>query len=193
MVIAVVTDVLPAHPAAYEEVEDQVRAALVRDNTNRLVSQKADDLIKKTKGGDSLEKAAKSMGLSVTTAPPFARNGAIEGLGSPDAIPECFTKPVGTIFGPAFVGTFRVVGRVTARIEPNMAELAAQESGIRDDIKRTKARERDALFEDGVREALIKEGKIKVHTEVLKRLTSSFHGIILGAPGWYSFSIRFAY
>jgi hypothetical protein len=70
------------------------------------------------------------------------------------------------------VGTDPVIGKITARIEPNMAELASQTAAIRDDIKHTKARERDALFEDGVREQLIKEGKIKVHADVLKRLTA---------------------
>ena len=69
------------------------------------------------------------------------------------------------------VGTDPVIGKITARVAPNMAELAAQTAAIRDDIKHTKARERDALFEDGVREQLIKEGKIKIHPDVLKRLS----------------------
>ena len=135
--------------------------------------QKANDLLAKVKelNGD-LKKAAQSMKLEVVSAPAFTRNGAIEGLGSPDAIPEIFTKPAGTIFGPSMVGTDPVIGKITARIEPNMTELASQTSAIRDDIKHTKARERDALFEDGVREQLIKEGKIKVHGDVLKRLTA---------------------
>jgi hypothetical protein len=48
--------------------------------------------------------------------------------------------------------------------------LPLKTAEIRDDIKHNKARERNALFEDGVREQLIKEGKIKIHTDVLKRL-----------------------
>jgi hypothetical protein len=111
------------------------------------------------------------MKLEVVSAPEFTRNGAIEGLGSPDAIPEIFTKPAGTIFGPTMVGTDPVVGKITGRIEPNMAELPVQTASLRDDIKHTKARERDALFEDGIKEQLIKEGKIKIHTDVLKRLS----------------------
>src|SRR5207302_6950252 len=86
------------------------------------------------------------MKLDVASAPEFTRNGAIEGLGSPDAIPEIFTKPAGTIFGPTMVGTDPVVGKITARVAPNMAELASQTAALRDDIKHTKARERDALF-----------------------------------------------
>jgi peptidyl-prolyl cis-trans isomerase D len=173
MIMAVITDVFPSHPASFEEVEPQVRGALVFEKARQAAAQKADELTAKVKamGGD-LKKAAQSMGLTAVEAPPFSRNGAIEGLGSPDAIPECFTKPVGTVFGPTMIGSFRVVGKVTQRIEPNLADLPAQASALRDDIKRTKARERNALFEDGVREQLIKEGKIKVHSDVLKRLTT---------------------
>ncbi len=170
-IVALVTGVFPPHPATFEEVESQIRPALADNKARQLVTKKAADLLARVKefNGD-LKKAAKSMKLDVVSSPEFTRNGAIEGLGSPDAIPEIFTKPAGTLFGPALVGTDPVVGKITARIEPNLAELASQTAAIRDDIKHTKARERDALFEDGVREQLIKEGKIKVHADVLKRL-----------------------
>ncbi len=177
MIVAVITDVFPAHPASFEEAESQIRPALVQEKTNRLVTQKGDELAAKVKAmnGD-LKKAAQAMGLTVVDAPEFTRNGAIEGLGSPDAIPEIFTKPAGTLFGPTMVRPYQVVGKVTARIEPNLAELAAQTDAIREDIKRTKARERNALFEDGLRQELMKEGKIKIHTEVMKRLTANYRG-----------------
>jgi hypothetical protein len=74
------------------------------------------------------------------------------------------------------VGSYRVVGKVTARIDPNMAELMAQTDAIREDIKRTKARERNALFEDGLRQELMKDGKIKIHKDVLNRLTANYRG-----------------
>jgi peptidyl-prolyl cis-trans isomerase D len=171
-IVALVTAVYPAHPATFQEVESQIRPAIAQEKARRLVTQKAANLVAKVKelNGD-LKKAAQSMGLEVVSAPAFTRNGAIEGLGSPDAIPEIFTKPAGTIFGPTMVGTDPVVGKITARIEPNIAELPLQTAAIRDDIKHTKARERDALFEDGVREQLLKEGKIKIHADVLKRLS----------------------
>jgi peptidyl-prolyl cis-trans isomerase D len=173
MIMAVVTNILPTHPATFEEAEAQVRSAYLFDRATKLGAQKADELAAKVKAmnGD-LKKAAESMKLTVVEAPPFSRNAAIEGLGSPDAIPETFTKPVGTVFGPTMIGSFRVIGKITARIEPNMAEMPAQASAIRDDIKHTKARERNALFEDGVRQQLIKDGKIKIHQDVLKRLTA---------------------
>jgi peptidyl-prolyl cis-trans isomerase D len=171
MIMAVITGEFPAHPASFEEAEAQLGPALAYDKASRLTVQKADELAAKVKAmnGD-LKKAAQAMGLTVVEAPAFSRNGAIEGLGSPDAIPELFTKPAGTVFGPTVIGGYRVVGKITERIEANMADLPAQADGIRDDIKHTKARERNALFEDGIREQLLKDGKIKIHQDVMKRL-----------------------
>jgi hypothetical protein len=41
--------------------------------------------------------------------------------------------------------------------------------GIRDDIKSQRARDRNTLFETGVREDLRKQGKIKYHQDVIDR------------------------
>jgi len=177
MIIAVITDVFPAHPSTFEEAQNQIRPALTQVKANQLVVQRAAELAAKVKAmnGD-LKKAAQSMGLQVVNAPEFNRAGAIEGLGSPDAIPEIFTKPAGTVFGPTSIGMYRVVGKVSARIDPNLAELPAQTDSIREEIKKTKARERNALFEDGLRQQLTKDGKIKIHMDVLKRVESSYRG-----------------
>jgi hypothetical protein len=57
-----------------------------------------------------------------------------------------------------------------------MAELATLGPSIRDELKSRKARERNMLFEDGLREALIKEGKIKIHQQVVDRLIANYRG-----------------
>jgi hypothetical protein len=69
-----------------------------------------------------------------------------------------------------------VVYKVTGRTEANMAELAAQREAIRDEVQQRLARERNTLFEDGLRETLIKEGKIKIHQDVVNRLLANYRG-----------------
>ena len=44
MIIAVVTDVFPAHPATFEEAENQIRPSLSQSKADKLVAQRADDL-----------------------------------------------------------------------------------------------------------------------------------------------------
>jgi peptidyl-prolyl cis-trans isomerase D len=177
MIVAVITDIFPAHPATFEEAQNQIRPAVVHEKAKVLAEQRTTQMAAKLKetNGD-LKKAAQSLGLTVVTPPEFTRTGTVEGLGSPDGIPDIFSKPAGTAFGPNYVGVARVFGRITSRTPANAAELATQTDSIRDEIKRTKARERNALFEDGVRQQLLKEGKIKLHQDVLKRITADSRG-----------------
>jgi hypothetical protein len=57
-----------------------------------------------------------------------------------------------------------------------MNQLASQRDSLREELKSRKARERTTLFEDGLRQRLIQEGKIKIHQEVVNRLTQSYRG-----------------
>jgi hypothetical protein len=57
-----------------------------------------------------------------------------------------------------------------------MSGLAAQRAAIHDEIKNHMTQDRSALFEEGVRDTLQKEGKIKVHQEVFNRIITSFNG-----------------
>lgn len=176
--LAVCTGVTPAHPAAYEEVQNKVRDALIRDKVNRLMDDKATQLVAKVhaNGGD-LAAAAKSMGLEVKTSDAVDRAGAIEGLGSASMFSDAFTKPVGTVFGPTGIPPdAKVVGKVVEKIPADMAGLATERASIRDQIKQQKSQSRNTLFEEGVRDALTKEGKVKIHQDVVDRLIASYHG-----------------
>jgi peptidyl-prolyl cis-trans isomerase D len=175
--LAVCTDVMPAHPAAFEEVQDKVREAVLKEKVNRLVDQKANQLAEKARanGGD-LQAAAKSMGLEVKTSAAVDRSGAVEGLGSASVIPDAFTAAVGSIFGPISIPEAKAVGKVLEHIPADMAGLAAQRAAIRDEIKNRKSQDRSVLFAEGVRQALIKEGKVKIHQDVVNRLLASYRG-----------------
>ncbi|MGA2740273.1 MAG: peptidylprolyl isomerase [Bryobacteraceae bacterium] len=176
--MAVCTAVIPAHPAAFEEMQAKVRDAFINDKVKKLVDQKATELVEKARadGGD-LAAAAKSMGLEVKTSDAVDHAGAIEGLGSAGMFPEAFSKPVGTLIGPSgLTADSKVVCKVVEKIPADLSGLAGQRLAIRDQIKSEKARARNALFEEGVREALTKEGKIKVHEDVMDRFLASYRG-----------------
>jgi peptidyl-prolyl cis-trans isomerase D len=176
LAIAVVNDVIAPHPSTLAEVHNQIRDLMVQNRATAAVQRHANELIEKTKamGGD-LAKAAKSMGLEVKTSNDVDRAGNIEGIGMASYVSEGFGKPDGTIIGPVGVpdgGT--IVAKVVSHTGADMAQLAAQRSTIRDEIKSQRARERNTLFESGVRDALIKQGKIKIHQDVINRLISNY-------------------
>jgi peptidyl-prolyl cis-trans isomerase D len=174
--VAEVTDVIPAHPSTFEEVQNQIRDTIAQNRSVAAVQRHAQELIEKTNssGGD-FAKAAKSMGLEVKTTPEFERNGTVEGVGSASYFAAAFDKPVGSMFGPA--GTpdgSTLVGKVVSKVAPDPAGLATARSAIRDDIKSQRARDRATLFENGIKEALIKDKKIKIHQDVIDRLIASY-------------------
>jgi peptidyl-prolyl cis-trans isomerase D len=174
--LAVVNDVIAAHPSSFEEVQNQIRDLIVQNRSTAAVQKHANELIEKAKamGGD-LEKAAKSMGLDVKTSADFDRAGNVEGIGIANYVSEGFTRPDGTVFGP--VGTpdgGTIVAKVISHSGADLSQLAAQRSTIRDEIKSQRARERNTLFEAGVKDMLIKQGKIKIHQDVITRLIGNY-------------------
>ncbi len=174
--MAVCTGVTPPHPAAFEEVESKVRDAATRERVNHLMDQKATQLVDKAKaGGGDLEAAAKSMGFEVKTPDAVDRAGAFEGLGPAATFPDAFAKPVGSIIGPSGLADAKIVGKVLEKIHADPAGLPAQRAAIRDQLKAQKSQTRGSLFEEGVRDALTKEGKVKIHQDVVNRMLASYH------------------
>jgi len=176
VVVAMVSDIVPAHPAKFEDVQAQIKESIAQRRYENTIRQHANELIEKAKsmGGD-LAKAAKSMGLEVKTSPEVDRAGNIEGLGSASYISEGFGKPDGSIIGPITTpDRSTIVSKVIAHAAPDMSKLAAQRGTIRDEIKSQRARDRNMLFEAGVKDMLVKQGKIKVHQPVIERLLASY-------------------
>jgi peptidyl-prolyl cis-trans isomerase D len=175
--LAVVTDVVPPRPSTLAEAQEKIRAFILNSKSNNAVQTHARELIEKAKasGGD-LAKVAKSMGLEVKTSSEFARNGAVEGVGSATYFGQAFLSPDGTILGPIGTPDGQVVAKLVGHVQADMAQFAAQRNQIRDELKTQKARDREALFEAGLRESLIQSGKIKVHKDVIDRLIASYRG-----------------
>lgn len=175
LVVAVVTNVIAAHPSTFEESEAQIKKTLSAERLEVLLSQKGSDLVAKTKAlnGD-LKKAAASMGLEMKTSLDVDRVASIEGIGTTTSLQGLFDKPVGEILGPVTLDNQRVVAKIVSKTEPDATQMAAQVTAIRNDLKQKLARERNQIFEDGLRQALEKEGKIKIHKEVIDRIVAGY-------------------
>jgi hypothetical protein len=150
---------------------------MVQNRLTMALQNHAKELMDKVKsmGGD-LAKAAKTMGLEVKTSDDIDRSGTLPGLGSATYLQEGFTRPDGTVFGPISTPDGPVVAKVIAHTDPDLSKLPEQRVALRDEIKSQKARDRNALFEAGLREALVKQGKIKIHQDVINRLLAGYRG-----------------
>jgi peptidyl-prolyl cis-trans isomerase D len=174
--LAVVTEITPPRASTFEEVQTKVHDSVVQNRLAAAVQNHAKELLDKAKsmGGD-LGKAAKSMGLEVKTSNEFDRSGNVEGVGTASYVQEGFSLPNGSVYGPITTpdgGT--VVSRVIQHSPPDLSTLPAQRAVLRDEIKSQKARDRNQLFEAGVKDTLIKQGKVKIHKDVVDRLVGNF-------------------
>lgn len=175
IVIADVMDVTPARPAAFEDVEGQIRTRLNADKLQEVLTAKANELMAKARseGGD-LKKAAKEMGLEVKSPDAFTRAGAVEGAGSAALFPDVFAKPVGSLIGPYPAQGSQMVAKIVERTEANMAEFPKQRDSILEELRNNKARDRELVFMGGLKKRLEQEKKIQINEDVLKRVVGDY-------------------
>jgi peptidyl-prolyl cis-trans isomerase D len=175
LALALVTAVTPARPSTFDEAKDQIRDAIVQARLTTAVQQHAKELADKAQaaGGD-LAKAAKSMGLEVKTSEEFTRTANVDGVGPASYVQDAFSKPEGTLIGPIGVPDGTVVAKVAAKVPADPSQLAVQRSTIRDELKSQKARDRNTLFEAGVRDEMKRQGKLKYHQDVINRIVAQY-------------------
>jgi peptidyl-prolyl cis-trans isomerase D len=177
LALALVTGVTPARPSTFEEAQNQVRDTLTAARLKTAEQKHAQELYEKAKAGGDLGKAAKAMGLDAKTSDEFTRGGAVEGVGSATYFTPGFTQPDGSIIGPvALPDGVWVVAKVLAHTPADMSKLPEQRAALRDEIKNQRARERNSLFDAGVRDELKRQGKLKYHQDVIEQLMNQYRG-----------------
>lgn len=173
--IGVLTGITASRGAELAEVADQVREQVTELKARELLTAKSAELARSAgEAGADLAKLAKALGGELKTTPEFGRDGAAEGLGESAYFAEAFVKPVGSIVGPVTMPGQVVITRVAAKVEADMAKLAAEREGMVSALKGRKSQERKDLFEDGLVHRLVEQGKVKINTEAIKKLQNSY-------------------
>jgi len=173
--IGVLTGITASRAAELAEVAEQVREQVTALKAQELLTAKSAELARSAgEAGADLAKLAKALGGELKTTPEFGRDGAAEGLGESAYFAEAFVKPVGSIVGPVTMPGQVVITRVAAKVEADMAKLAAEREGMVSALKGRKSQERKDLFEDGLVNRLVEQGKVKINTDAIKKLQSSY-------------------
>jgi peptidyl-prolyl cis-trans isomerase D len=177
LAVAAVTQVVPAHPAEFKEVEPQVRERLTALRVQQMADQRRQQVMQTLKNvtGD-LNAAAKQVGAQVKTTDFFTVEGTVEGLGGGAQFTDAFNKPIGAVVGPIPAGDQVILARVLEKQPADMGKLATERDALVLGLKRRRAAERKELFEDGLLTQLVKEGKVKKYQETINRVVQSFRG-----------------
>ncbi len=173
LVILVLTQQTPAHPADFADVESKVREQVISDKAQAVAADRAKEAAAKLKAGASMETVAKSMKLEVTQSSEFGRADSVEGLGPASYVDAAFTKPVGAIVGPVMIQGRNVIYQVLDKKGPDPAQLAADRTAVLDQLKHKKALAENELFMASILARLKAEGKVKVYPDAIKRMSAS--------------------
>jgi peptidyl-prolyl cis-trans isomerase D len=177
LAVAQVLEVYPARPAELAEVQERVKSAVLDVKLKKLIADKTREASEKLKAGEDLAAVAKKLGAEVkTTSTEFSRDGAAEGIGAAVQIEGAFDKQVGESAGPFEVASGTYFVKILARTAADMTQLAAQREQIVSSLKNRAGRERRDLFTDGLVDTLVKQKKIKIHDDNIKRLVSAYRG-----------------
>jgi peptidyl-prolyl cis-trans isomerase D len=134
-----------------DEVKPEIRTVLARRKKAEALVPRAAE-ISKAAVSSSLEAAAKSHDISVTTSPKFGRASFVKGLGRlNEAIGAAFSLPVQAVSVPLVTNDGVVVMRVDQRIPADSSEWSKQKDAQRREVTNAlrQARVRDYL--DGMR------------------------------------------
>ncbi|MGH9559732.1 MAG: peptidylprolyl isomerase, partial [Bryobacteraceae bacterium] len=174
LAVAVLNDTIPSTPSELSEVTDKIRDTLVNLKSQNLAEQKAKEAADKMKAGESMDKIAKALNLSVTESLEFGHNDSVEGLGTASQVEDAFSKPVGTIIGPVNITGREIVYQVVDHQKADLSKLAADRAQIVDTLRRQKAIQANALFMDSVVTKMTADGTLKINRDAIKQVESSF-------------------
>jgi len=176
LVVAALTEVHAARPAQLSEVEKDIRERLTDEKARDMLDQQAKEVFGKVKasGGD-LKRLAQALKVELKTTQEFAADGAADGIGSASEVHQAFLLPVGEVF-LAGASERQLICKIASRTPADLSLLPAQREAVVAALKSRKQRQRADLFEDSLRAALMREGKLKINQDVIKRLISGYRG-----------------
>ena len=171
---SVVTNVVPAHPAQYADVQKEVLQKYTATESTRLAQDAAKNAAAQARKGESLQNLAKQYGLAVKTAAPFTIDGAAEGIGSATLFPEAFKDKVGDIVGPITAQSDQFICKVSEKIPADMNQFAKDKTSIIQGLTGQRRAAQQPLFRESIVSELKRRGKVKLNQDTINRIVSAF-------------------
>jgi peptidyl-prolyl cis-trans isomerase D len=126
----------PAHVPPLAEVEPRVRAAVQREQANRLAEAALVAAQAQLAAGRSLEEVAQALDLEVRESGEFTRAGSIAGLGAARALADAaLAAAPGAIGGPVVLPQGAVLFQLVAKSGFDTARFAAERETTRAQLK----------------------------------------------------------
>jgi peptidyl-prolyl cis-trans isomerase D len=171
-VVLSVKSILAAHQGSLEEVRDRVITDLKREKSTEIAKSKAEELIKRVKGGEKFDVAARLLSLDPKTSDLIARDGSIPAAASGKQVSAAFSLKAGDLAKPLSLGQNWLVYRIAEKVEPNPADFDKQKKQLTDELLQSKRNLAFEAFQKALDNRLKQEGKLKLMPDKLKAFGS---------------------
>jgi peptidyl-prolyl cis-trans isomerase D len=171
-VVLSVKSILAAHQGSLEEVRDRVITDLKREKSTEIAKSKAEELIKRVKGGEKFDVAARLLSLDPKTSDLIARDGSIPAAASGKQVSAAFSLKAGDLAEPLSLGQNWLVYRIAEKVEPNPADFDKQKKQLNDELLQSKRNLAFEAFQKALDNRLKQEGKLKLMPDKLKAFGS---------------------
>ncbi len=170
-VVVQLKEVLPAHPAAFEEVRDRVEQAWRRERGAALAKETAAKMAAEAKASGDLKRTAQRAGLELKVSPPLTRDRALPELGPASNLGPVFTLPLNSVGEPLAVGDNRVVFKVTARTEVDASRLSrSQQDQLKEQLLQEKRGLTWLLYMEALEKRLKADGVLTINEKLKQEL-----------------------
>ena len=167
-VVLSVKEVQPSHPGTLAEVRDRVVADLKHEKTVELAKKDAEELAKRSQGGENFQAAAKALGLEAKSSDAFSRSGSITGVGSAKQVSDAFHLSVGQTGPPVNLGANWLVYRVVEHEQAKQEDFEKQRKDLEEQVLQSKRAMAYEAFRQALEDRLMKEGKVKRNPAAMK-------------------------
>lgn len=145
-----VDEIVEAHDPEFAEVEEQVRADLIRELALERAAERAEELGTRLSQGEPFNVLAEEVGVPIRSSELIPRNGTVPELGRASGLVlAAFDHGQGETGGPVAVERGHALFRVTQHVQPDWGQFATEKDTLREQLLNQR---RSSLFEAMVRE-----------------------------------------
>jgi peptidyl-prolyl cis-trans isomerase D len=172
-----VIDIQPPQTPTFEQVKAQIELQFKQQRAQALLAQKTQELSDRAHAAHDLKKAANELGATVKTSDLVDSNAQVPEIGPMSgAATVAFSMKPGEISGPLQGGPNGVVLTVLEVQKPSPEEVKQNWDKAKEKLLEQKRSDFEVLYEQGLRDRLEKDGKIKINKAEMERLSSPSEG-----------------
>ena len=172
--IPMLAEILPAHPASFEEAQSNVAEDAKAEKGRTLATQKGTQVQELIKSGKDLAATATAVGAEIKTSELLARGANLPDYGpTVDLEKDMFSLPVGKVGTPVTVAGKTIAFAVKERQEVKTEDLKTSAGTVRTELVPAKREQYFGAYIQEVRKKMEDSGDIKINEAVMTQIAQT--------------------